>query len=138
MRIAHNTIEAYKNHRAFAGGFINDRKEYLAGLTEIVEKHNPSAELAERQRKLLEQRLKLEAYPERLTRMKLELEGLDARLESVNPENVLKRGYSYVESADGNALDSVDKVKPDQEVRLVFRDGSARGKIIEVDRKETT
>ena len=94
------------------------------------------AELAERQRKLLEQRLKLDAYPERLDRLRLETENLTARLESVSPENVLKRGYSYVESSDGTALDSVDKVRPDQEVRLVFKDGSAKGRIIEVDRKE--
>ena len=136
MRIGHNTIEAFKSHRAFAGGFINDRKDYLARLADTVEKHNPSAELAERQRKLLEQRLKLDAYPERLDRLMLETENLTARLESVNPENVLKRGYSYVESSDGTALDSVYKVRPDQEVRLVFKDGSAKGRIIEVDRKE--
>jgi exonuclease VII large subunit len=58
------------------------------------------------------------------------------RLESVNPDNVLSRGYSYVESADGNAIDSVSKVAAGQEVNIVFADGTAKSTIIDTSRKE--
>ena len=119
-----------------AGGFIDSRRTYLSGLTALLEKHNPSSELADRQRKLYEQKLKLEVFPERLERMKIEQSALALRLESVNPDNVLSRGYSYVESEDGNAIDSVAKVKAGQEVKIVFADGTAKSTIIDTSRKE--
>ena len=136
LRISHNTIDGFKNHRAFAGGFIDSRKSCLARLSAALEKHNPSAELADRQNKLYEQKLKLEAFPEKIERSRIEKEALSARLESVNPENVLKRGYSYVESSGGDAVDSVSKIEKGQEVKIVFADGSAKSTIIDIERKD--
>ena len=75
-------------------------------------------------------------FASRLDRLKLEHTALTARLEAVNPENVLKRGYSYVESDSGDAIDSVSKIKIGQEVKIVFADGSAKSTIIEINRKE--
>ena len=136
MRLSQGTIDSYKNHKAFAGGFIDSRKTYLAGLTTLLEKHNPSSELADRQRKLYEQKVKLEVFTGRLEMLKVEQEALALRLESVNPDNVLSRGYSYVESAEGDAIDSVSKVSAGQEVKIVFADGMANSTIIDTRRKE--
>lgn len=136
LRLSKGTIDSYRNHRAFAGGFIDSRRTYLSGLTALLEKHNPSSELADRQRKLYEQKLKLEVFPERLERLKIEQDALASRLESVNPDNVLSRGYSYVESEEGNAIDSVAKVTAGQEVKIVFADGTAKSTIIDTGRKE--
>lgn len=136
IRMSRNTIEGYRNHKAFAGGFVDTRRSSLAQLASALEKHNPSAELSDRQRKLYEQKVKLEVFASRLDRLKLEHTALTARLEAVNPENVLKRGYSYVESDSGDAIDSVSKIKTGQEVKIVFADGSAKSTIIEINRKE--
>ena len=136
IRMSRNTIEGYKNHKAFAGGFADSRRSSLSQLASALEKHNPSAELSDRQRKLYEQKVKLGMFDSNLDRIKLEQSALTARLEAVNPENVLKRGYSYVESDRGDAIDSVTKIKTGQEVKIVFADGSAKSTIIEIDRKE--
>ncbi|MSP30467.1 MAG: exodeoxyribonuclease VII large subunit [Acetobacteraceae bacterium] len=54
------------------------------------------------------------------------LEGLAARLESVSPEAVLKRGYALVFDAAGHPLTSADSVPRGAAVRLHFADGDVR------------
>jgi exodeoxyribonuclease VII large subunit len=51
------------------------------------------------------------------------LAGLAARLESVSPEAVLKRGYAMVFDAAGHALTSAAAVPPGARLRLKFGDG---------------
>jgi len=58
-----------------------------------------------------------------------ELRRYSERLESVNPNKVLERGYSMVTDRDGNALTSVSKLKEGSEVRIRMRDGSADAEI---------
>ena len=135
LDISRRTIDGIKNHRAFAGGFIDSRKNTIAGLKTVLEKHNPSAELAERQRRLFELKTSLEAFPGNLEKKKMAQDNIISMLEAVNPENVLKRGYSYIESDGGDAIDSVKKIKTGQNVRIVFQDGSASGTINDIDSK---
>jgi exodeoxyribonuclease VII large subunit len=54
------------------------------------------------------------------------LAGLAARLESVSPEAVLKRGYALVFDAAGHALTSAAAVPPGARLRLKFDDGDVR------------
>ena len=133
LDISRSTIDGLKNHRAFAGGFIDTARNTVAGLKTTLEKHNPSAELADRQRKLFELKTNLEAFPDELEKKKMAQDILVTKLEAVNPENVLSRGYSYIESEDGTAIDSVKKIKEGQDVRIVFRDGTATSIIKTID-----
>jgi exodeoxyribonuclease VII large subunit len=54
------------------------------------------------------------------------LAGLAARLESVSPEAVLKRGYALVFDAAGHPLTTAAVVSPGARLRLKFGDGDVR------------
>jgi exodeoxyribonuclease VII large subunit len=59
----------------------------------------------------------------RLREAEARLEGAAARLESVSPLAVLKRGYALVSDTAGQPLTSAAKVRPGARVRLRFADG---------------
>lgn len=48
---------------------------------------------------------------------------LEARLEGMNPANILKRGYVLVTDHNGIKVGSIDGLIPDQELSLHFQDG---------------
>ena len=54
------------------------------------------------------------------------LEGMSARLESVSPEAVLKRGYTLVFDAAGHPLTSAEAVPKGAGIRMRFADGEVR------------
>ena len=54
------------------------------------------------------------------------LEGMSARLESVSPEAVLKRGYALVFDGAGAPLTNAEAVPPGTNVRIHFADGDVR------------
>ncbi|MBP5260849.1 MAG: exodeoxyribonuclease VII large subunit [Clostridiales bacterium] len=54
---------------------------------------------------------------------------LSSRLETLDPNNVLKRGYSFVSGPDGRAVESVDSLKAGADIRIILSDGSADAKI---------
>lgn len=51
------------------------------------------------------------------------LDGMAARLQSVNPQRVLERGYAWVSAQDGHAVTSVSQVEVGQVVQAVLMDG---------------
>ncbi|MDR0831817.1 MAG: exodeoxyribonuclease VII large subunit [Bacillales bacterium] len=56
------------------------------------------------------------------------IQQLKGKLEAYNPLGVLQRGYSIVENK-GKILTSITNVKIDDEIKIVFKDGSAEAKI---------
>ena len=58
-----------------------------------------------------------------------------AKLEALSPLGVLARGYGFVQDKDGNTVTSVDKLSPDDTIRITVKDGTADAKITSV-RKE--
>jgi exodeoxyribonuclease VII large subunit len=58
-----------------------------------------------------------------LSKQRLEFKGIESLLESVNPENVLQRGYSLVTDADGNVMTSVDSISEGMDITVRMRDG---------------
>lgn len=69
------------------------------------------------------------AMEAKVTRLKSEQNTVIGKLESLNPTNVLKRGYSYVSSADGKAVESAASLKKGDVIGIVFADGKATGTI---------
>ncbi len=49
-----------------------------------------------------------------------------AKLDSLSPLQVLKRGYSFVEGENGQIIDSINKVQEKEKVFLSFHDGKAK------------
>lgn len=63
------------------------------------------------------------------------LESLSGRLDSLNPMNVLSRGYGMV-TVDGTAITSVDDIEVGGMVRIHLRDGSAAAQIKEKEKDD--
>ncbi len=109
-------LEVYANHKAlmsplyFADSQLQLVKNYELNMKTIVDK------------RLITELSNVKTYQE--------------KLDSMNPVNVLKRGYSFVSTEDGTAIDSADKVKPGDSVIIVFEDGKAKTTIDSVDKKE--
>ena len=58
-----------------------------------------------------------------LSKQRLEFKGIESLLESVNPDNVLQRGYSLVTDEDGNVVTSVDSISEGMGITVRMRDG---------------
>nr|MCR4688621.1 exodeoxyribonuclease VII large subunit [Saccharofermentans sp.] len=64
------------------------------------------------------------------------LSGLKEQLETLNPSNVLKRGYSYVSDNSGNTIESVDKINKGDSISIVFADGKADATITSKNKED--
>ena len=71
-----------------------------------------------------------------LTQAAHRLESLSARLESDNPHNVLRRGYSYISDDSGKTITSARSLKKGSNITVKFRDGRAKAEIKEVKQNE--
>lgn len=64
-----------------------------------------------------------------LTRSRSSLERLSASLRTLDPENVLKRGYSLVYTADGSLIRNAGQLTAGQEIHLQFACGRAQATV---------
>ncbi len=55
------------------------------------------------------------------------------RMQALNPEQVLQRGYAWVEDAQGRAVVSSRSLQAGQSVRAVWADGAAQAQVVSVD-----
>jgi len=60
----------------------------------------------------------------RIYQYQLQLETAKLILEENNPKNILGKGYSILEDADGNVISSAEDFVPGRSYKLTFRDGS--------------
>jgi exodeoxyribonuclease VII large subunit len=61
---------------------------------------------------------------------RIRLSGLDSALNMLNPENVLKRGYT-ITSLNGKILKSSKELKKDDNIDTFFADGAVSSKVVE-------
>jgi len=85
-------------------------------------------ELADQRLESLVQRLAM-GLPRRLERSRDRLEASAKQLESVGPQNVLGRGYSYTLGQDGRVLRSVTQAVQGDVITTVVADGRFRSQI---------
>ena len=103
-------------------------------------------ELAQRMRLALAQRgergaLELPRLAGRLRRAlaaqlqahQLRLSAATQRLQAHDPQRVLRRGYAWVESADGRPVTSAASLQPGQAIRTVWADGRALAVVTSVE-----
>ncbi len=62
-------------------------------------------------------------------------DALSMRLDSDNPHNVLRRGYSYISDDEGNTITSAASLSEGKMITVKMRDGRAKAQIKEVHRK---
>lgn len=56
-------------------------------------------------------------------------------LQSKNPLNILNRGYAVIEDLDENVISEVERLKQQEQVKVILKDGNIRLKISEIDAK---
>jgi len=69
---------------------------------------------------------------DRMRNFNQKLQGMIEKLDALNPESILSRGFSVVTDASGNVLQSVKKIKPEQSVDVRVSDGSFNATVNEV------
>ena len=105
-------LDVYKNHKAL---------------------HSPAYYAMEQQAVVKELRTRLEALSGKMVEQTgSDINQMKVRLDALNPENVLKRGYSYVCDKDGNAIESVGSVNRGDNVNIVLSDGTLFSEIKDI------
>lgn len=72
------------------------------------------------------------AHREILLRQRTRLDALEARLQALDPQHVLARGYAWLDDGQGGAITSVQALQPGREVRTVLADGAADMQVLRV------
>ncbi|WP_394477200.1 exodeoxyribonuclease VII large subunit [Roseateles sp. LYH14W] len=72
------------------------------------------------------------ALAETLRRQTTRLDALQARLQALDPQHVLARGYAWLDDGQGGAITSVQALQASTEVRAVLADGSADMQVLRV------
>lgn len=72
------------------------------------------------------------AHRDILARQRTRLEALEARLQALDPQHVLARGYAWLDDGQGGAITSVQALQPGCEVRAVLADGAADMQVLRV------
>lgn len=91
---------------------------------------NPMALLERQQDRLTQYRTRLTHWAIfALERNKRQLSELSLRLQALNPEQPLQRGYALVTDADGHLIDSIRKAPPSSVVELRLADGRLQARV---------
>jgi exodeoxyribonuclease VII large subunit len=72
------------------------------------------------------------ALVDALRRQTTRLDSLQARLQALDPQHVLARGYAWLDDGQGGAITSVHTLLPGHEVRAVLADGSVDLRVLGV------
>jgi exodeoxyribonuclease VII large subunit len=93
--------------------------------------HSPVRRLEERQQQLdtLIDRLE-RSGDDLLDRARTRLERLQGRLQAVDPEQPLRRGYAYPTRDDGTPVDAAEALRSGDRVDLRFHDGTRRTEVL--------
>jgi exodeoxyribonuclease VII large subunit len=73
------------------------------------------------------------AMARRLAEQPLRLQAMAARLAAQDPQQVLQRGYAWVENLEGRPVTSSRSLRPGQAVRAVWADGRATAEVLAVE-----
>ena len=127
QRVDHLALRLGQPARAVLG-----QRERLTGLG-----HRLQQALAQRRARHGDEPLRLwsrlqRALQTQLQRSGLRLEAASERLQALDPQRVLQRGYAWVEAGDGRPVVSARALQAGQSVRAVWADGHAQAQIVHV------
>ena len=102
-----------------------DRQWQLRDLSRRARAQRPAVNALIVQQRVLAQRLAA-AAGHRLDTLTARMKSMAAHLAHLNPQSVLERGYSMVQTADGKIVRASSEVQTGDEVKLTFAQGWAR------------
>ncbi|UCH58958.1 MAG: exodeoxyribonuclease VII large subunit [Anaerolineales bacterium] len=125
-------FELSERIRRSAGANVQDLKWNLAELTNRLKLRSPEMRwLSDRQRLDDLARRASIAWINRLKVENLRLEGASQRLDSLNPEAILERGYAIVTHQDGQLVRSIKDVSPGDDLEVRVSDGQFNAQALE-------
>lgn len=125
-------FELSERIRLSAGANVQDLKWNLAELTNRLKLRSPEMRwLSDRQRLDDLARRASIAWLNRLKVENLRLEGASQRLDSLNPEAILERGYAIVTHQDGQLVRSIKDVSPGDDLEVRVSDGQFNAQALE-------
>ena len=107
---------------------VADRQWGLRDLARRVRAQRPDLAALATQQRVLAQRL-AGAAAHRVDALAAGLQSAAAQLAQLNPRAVFERGYSMVETADGNVVRASSELQDGEEVRLTFARGWAHASV---------
>ncbi|WP_044974432.1 exodeoxyribonuclease VII large subunit [Ruminococcus sp. HUN007] len=131
-------VDSLRDRTEKAFDFSTARLETrLASLMTRLGKMSPENILLKNISELEMKRKRLEySMKNILTGRENALAGKIARLETLNPLEVLKRGYTTVYRKDGEMIKSVSEITAGDSIRIDFADGSACASVTDTERKK--
>lgn len=125
-------FELSERIRRSEGANVQDLKWNLAELTNRLKLRSPEMRwLSDRQRLDDLARRASIAWLNRLKVENLRLEGASQRLDSLNPEAILERGYAIVTHQDGQLVRSIKDVSPGDDLEVRVSDGQFNAQALE-------
>lgn len=111
--------------KAAISSFIHTLFMQIAARTELLASKRPHALVQARQKQLLTMQTVLSRVTsDALTARVHRLSSLEARLESIGPLEVLRRGFSLTQDSSGNVVRSSKDVKDGEHIRTILTDGT--------------
>ncbi len=114
--------------------FAKEKRSSYTSIQHRLLRHHPetAAVLKKKELNVLDHRLG-QALNKQVTVKRNQLTSLLAQLELLSPLKIMNRGYSLVyNEAENKLVKSVDELKENHDVRLLFKDGRATGVIKEI------
>lgn len=122
--------------KARMGEIIGYKRQYLQSLAERRSLKSPMYYVDSKQELLLSYEKQINALFENLYNAKANrLSVAASKLTALNPMAVLSRGYAAVFDGDGKVINSVGKLKKDDDITFKVSDGEAKAKIYEINPK---
>lgn len=108
---------------------IERENKNLEYISKILSNNSPSIILEREKEKLGILSKNLEnIISQRIDKEKDKISSMNKILNSMNPLNVLDRGFSVVSDEKGNLLTSIENLKETKNIEIGMRDGKAKGK----------
>jgi exodeoxyribonuclease VII large subunit len=110
---------------------VREARQRIDALVSSRAFHSPVRRLEQRQQQLDTLIDRLERGGERvLDRARTRIERLRGRLQAVDPEQPLRRGYAYPTRDDGTPVDAAEALQAGDLVDLRFEDGTRRTEVL--------
>ncbi|MBR3462718.1 MAG: exodeoxyribonuclease VII large subunit [Clostridiales bacterium] len=114
-------------------GFVDSRRKALDVYKNHKALHSPAFYAKEQLAVVNGLKTSLDALSMRFVKQtSSEINELKVRLDALNPNNVLNRGYSYVCDGSGRAVESAKSVKKGDNVSIVLSDGTLLSEIKDI------
>jgi exonuclease VII large subunit len=125
-------VENYKNRISTAAlSFLNEQQNLLSSLISTLRYVSPDRRIQSERQRVDE--LSRRVYFSLLHRIQLQsipIQGMQRRLEALNPLAVLRRGFAVVtRKEDGNVVSRVAQVRPGEKVTIRVSDGQVNAEI---------